>query len=193
MTKIANIRLKSKLYYYAAHVTAVYDGDTFTVDIDLGLGIWRRGEKIRLWKVNAPEVRGDESATGKEVRDFVRGLILEKDILLRTILDKRGSDRTEKYGRLLGEVLLEGEDGAVITLNELLLDQGMGVPMDAGGSVVRAAGRPAGAAQALPAAIHCPYCGEARRVDQETATVAQCPNCLDEPFVLPRVASTHPA
>jgi micrococcal nuclease len=106
MPTIGDLRLGSKLYYYAATVTDVYDGDTFTVDMDLGLGMGRRGQRIRLWKVNAPEVRGAEREQGLAVRDYVRALILEKTVLLRTILDKRGVDSTEKFGRLLGEVLV---------------------------------------------------------------------------------------
>jgi micrococcal nuclease len=182
MTTMPDLRLQSKLYYYAGHVTSVYDGDTFTVDLDLGLGIWRQSQTIRLWKVNTPEVRGADKERGLEVRDFVAALILDKVILLRTILDKRGSDRTEKFGRLLGEALVPGEDGEVINLNELLLEQGMAVPMDESGSTVRGTGRPAGEQQALPDAVHCPYCGEVRLVDATTAWVAQCPNCLDEPY-----------
>lgn len=36
MNTHSDIRLTSKLYYYAADVTDVYDGDTITVDLDLG-------------------------------------------------------------------------------------------------------------------------------------------------------------
>ena len=79
MTTIPDLRLKSRLYYYAGHVTSVYDGDTFTADVDLGLGLWRRDQIIRLWKVNAPEVRGASRVEGLRVRDFVRGLILDRD------------------------------------------------------------------------------------------------------------------
>jgi len=36
------------LYYYRAEVQSVYDGDTCTLNIDLGLGTWAHHEKIRL-------------------------------------------------------------------------------------------------------------------------------------------------
>ena len=42
--------MKHTLYNYKAIVTSVYDGDTCTVDIDLGLHSWIRGEKLRLAK-----------------------------------------------------------------------------------------------------------------------------------------------
>ena len=103
--------------------------------------------------------------------------------------DKRGADRTEKFGRLLGEVLVEGTDGAVVSLNDLLLEKGMALPVDAGGSTIRAVGRPADQAQAAPPAIRCPYCGEVRAVEQANGLVAQCTNCLDGAFSLARGAA----
>lgn len=36
------------LYHYRAEVVDVYDGDTVTVDLDLGFHVWVRSEKIRL-------------------------------------------------------------------------------------------------------------------------------------------------
>ncbi len=52
--------MKENLYHYRAVVVSVYDGDTCTVDIDLGLNTWVRGEKLRLYRINAPELRGSE-------------------------------------------------------------------------------------------------------------------------------------
>ena len=179
MSPLASLKSKSKLYYYVAQVTAVYDGDTLTVDLDLGLGLWRHAQTIRLWRVNTPEVKGAEKERGLQVRDFVRKLVLNKPILLRTILDLRGADRTEKFGRLLGEVLIEDESGEQINLNELLLAQGMGLPVNEGGTTLRAL-PPADSTAPLPAAVPCPYCGQLRAVEAATALIVQCPNCLDE-------------
>lgn len=186
MTTLSDLRLKSKLYYYVGHVTSVYDGDTFTVDLDLGLGLWRRGQTVRLWKVNTPELQGADRERGLQVRDFVRDLIQDKAILLRTILDKRGDDRTEKFGRLLGEALVPGEDGEALNVNELLLARGMAVAMDEGGTLVRVVSRPPGEHRGPAQAVLCPFCGEARPVDLQAGLVGQCPNCLDGPFALPQ-------
>jgi micrococcal nuclease len=49
--------MEHKLYHYKARVVDVYDGDTCTVDIDLGLSTWIHGEKLRLYRINAPEVK----------------------------------------------------------------------------------------------------------------------------------------
>ncbi len=178
MTSHADLRIQSKLYYYVANVTAVYDGDTITVDLDLGLGVWRHGQTIRLWKVNTPELKGVDRERGLAVRDLVSKLVLNKSVLVRTILDKRGEDRNEKFGRLLGEVLVPSEDGAAepTNLNELLLAQGLALPMGEDGSRSRSIA-PAGTP--LPSTIKCPFCGQTRPIDPVTATVEQCPNCLD--------------
>lgn len=178
---------RSMLYYYRAYVVSVYDGDTITVDMDLGMGITKRRQVIRLWKINAPEVRGPERPQGLKVRDYVQDLILEKDVLVRTILDKRGQDRTEKFGRLLGEILAEDESGSLLNINELLLKNKMAVPLGEDGSTV-AQVTGTRSLRDLPKQIPCHYCGENRRLLVEDLSadwiVAQCPNCLDASYSL---------
>jgi endonuclease YncB( thermonuclease family) len=105
-----------KLYYYKANITAVYDGDTCTADIDLGLHTIRKGEKIRLSRINAPEVRGVQRQQGLISRDFIRNLILDKEVLIQTLKDKKG-----KYGRFLGEIWLINEDGSLSNVNDLMV------------------------------------------------------------------------
>lgn len=178
-------RIRDALYHYKADVLEVYDGDTITVNLDLGLRIWQHNERIRLWKINTPEVRGPEREAGLAVRDYVRGLILGKTVIIRTILDKRGEDQTGKYGRLLGEVLLPDGSGNLININELLLAEGKARPMGADGSSPPA--EPATrsmAPSALPEQITCPYCGETRAVNVAEGEVQACSNCLDEAFKL---------
>jgi micrococcal nuclease len=97
----------------------VYDGDTCTVDIDLGLSTWIRGEKIRLYRINAPELRGAEREAGLQARDFLRGQIEGKKVLIQTI-----KDRKEKFGRYLAEIWLEADDGSRVNINDLLVQQG---------------------------------------------------------------------
>ncbi len=180
-----DVRVQASLYHYAADVTEVYDGDTITVDIDLGLNIWKRGEKLRLWRINTPEVKGESRVAGLAARDYLRGLVEGRQVLLRTILDKRGDDSTEKYGRLLAEVLVpEIRDGVIesyINVNEDLLQRGYALPMGADGSMTR---RVAGTDVLPPDHIACPYCGEIRQVDPVRGVVAECPNCLDDAYAL---------
>lgn len=110
--------MKNSLYTYNALVTAVYDGDTITVDIDLGLKTWIKGEKIRLHRINAPELRGADRPKGLKSRDFLREQILDKEIVIETIKDKKG-----KYGRYLGELFLVKGDKK-ININDLLVEKG---------------------------------------------------------------------
>lgn len=90
-------------YHYEALVTEVYDGDTITVDLDLGFGIWMRDQKIRLYGINAPEVRGEEREDGLKTRNFLREMILDERVIVRTHKDRKG-----KYGRWLGTVIQDG-------------------------------------------------------------------------------------
>jgi micrococcal nuclease len=103
---------------YPATVTAVYDGDTFTMDVDLGMGVVLVDQKIRLLFYDAPEVRGEEREQGLVVRDRVREMILGKSVTLRTDDDKKG-----KYGRWLGEIIVI-TDERELDLGSSLLEHG---------------------------------------------------------------------
>ncbi|AFH48130.1 Hypothetical protein IALB_0418 [Ignavibacterium album JCM 16511] len=105
--------MDKQLYHYRAKVISVYDGDTCTLDIDLGLHTWIRGEKIRLNRINAPELKGKERNKGLASRDFLKSLILDKEIIIETIKDTK-----EKFGRYLGEIWLKDKNGNFININD---------------------------------------------------------------------------
>lgn len=90
------------MYTYKAFVKDVYDGDTITVDIDLGFGIFYKDQKIRFARINAPEIRGEERERGLKSRDRLRELILDKYVILKTHKDEK-----EKYGRYVADIFLE--------------------------------------------------------------------------------------
>jgi micrococcal nuclease len=102
------------LYHYKAIITEVYDGDTVTANIDLGFNIWLNDQKLRLYEINAPEVRGIERVQGEKSRNFLRGLVLNKEVIIETI-----KDRKEKYGRYLVRIWLNGKN-----VNDLLVNNG---------------------------------------------------------------------
>jgi micrococcal nuclease len=106
-------------YIYDALVTGVYDGDSITVDIDLGFDIVVKNQKIRLAKIDAPEVRGVTREEGLKTRDYLRNLILGEKVLIKTMKDKKG-----KYGRYLGFVYYSEEK---IEINTLLIVEGLAV------------------------------------------------------------------
>jgi len=93
------------MYTYKAHVVSVYDGDTVTVDIDLGFDVHLRGLKVRLYGINAPELKGSTRSQGLISRDALRSRVLDKDITIKTL-----EDRQEKYGRWLGILTVDGEE-----------------------------------------------------------------------------------
>lgn len=103
------------MYEYKAFVRKVYDGDTVTVDLDLGFDVCLQKQKIRLLRINAPEVRGSERPQGLISRDRLREKIGNKWVRIKTQKDKKGT-----WGRWLGEIWLEEE-----CINDWLLSEGL--------------------------------------------------------------------
>ena len=106
--------------YNIKKVTKVVDGDTIDVDIDLGFNI-SYTQRVRLAGIDTPESRtkdAREKALGLEVKNKVKSAIdSAKTVIIKTELP----DSTEKYGRILGWVYL---DGAAKSLNEQLIEEG---------------------------------------------------------------------
>lgn len=94
------------MFTFRAHVSAVYDADTITVDVDLGFHQKSEEIKLRLFGIDAPEMRGPEKVAGRVSRDWLRKQILGKEVVIRTYKDGRGKG---KYGRWLADVFA-GDD-----------------------------------------------------------------------------------
>ena len=109
------------LYFYKAVITSVYDGDTITATFDLGMRIKREGLKVRLYGINAPELRGETLIEGRASRDFLRELILGKEAVIQTMKDKKG-----KYGRYLGKIWLE-KDNQWLCVNDAMVKEGFAI------------------------------------------------------------------
>jgi micrococcal nuclease len=113
-------------YVYRAKCVSVYDGDTMTVDLDLGFGVWMKKQKLRLFGINAPEMRGEEKERGKISRDAVRGMAPEGcELVVSTHKDKKG-----KYGRWLASVYCTSKsnpDGPMMCINDALVSRGLAV------------------------------------------------------------------
>ena len=118
-------------YTYRAHFVSAYDGDTVTLNIDLGFNIVRHNERIRLFGIDTPEIRGPERKEGVMVRDFVSDVLNVAESLFITTQ----KDRSGKYGRMLGVLwpqmpkwhhLHKEFDGR--SLNQILLDVDMAKP-----------------------------------------------------------------
>jgi len=112
------------LYIYKATVTSVYDGDTLTVDIDLGFSVVLRNIKLRLLGINTPELRGGTTETksyARQARDYVREKCLGKEIYVES--HKKG-----KYGRYLATIWhIENDEKSEKSINDLLLENNLAV------------------------------------------------------------------
>ena len=98
------------MYEYKCRILRVIDGDTVDVDIDLGFGIWRHRERVRLFGIDTPESRTRdlvEKKFGLAAKKFVRdNLPIGSIQTLVTMKDKKGKSR-----RILATFKLE--DGAI--------------------------------------------------------------------------------
>ena len=91
--------------FYPSEVISIYDGDTITVEINLGFGI-SKTERLRLYGLDAPEMRGVEKPEGIISRDALRKKILGKQVRIETLKnDKKG-----KYGRIIATIWLGDEN-----------------------------------------------------------------------------------
>jgi len=99
-------------YVYKAFIKEVYDGDTCTATVSLGFNISIE-IKIRLYGINAPEMRGGEKGQGIRSREYLKSMILGKELLIKTHKDK-----TEKYGRWLAEIFVDDENVNQIMVND---------------------------------------------------------------------------
>lgn len=109
------------LFMYKAHATRVYDGDTCTVDLDLGFDIFQR-HSIRLKGINTPELKGATRIAGLAARDALAGMIEGREVIVRTHKDK-----AEKYGRYLGTIFVQQGD-VLVDVNEYMVRAGHAIP-----------------------------------------------------------------
>ena len=102
------------LYTYKARCISVYDGDSVTLDVDLGFNHWMLNQKIRLLGIDTPEIRGPERPEGLVSAERLRGLIEGKDVIMVSHRDRAG-----KYGRWLATIYIDNTN-----INQLLLEEG---------------------------------------------------------------------
>jgi micrococcal nuclease len=104
------------MYQYKIKDIRVVDGDTIEASIDLGFNIFLK-QFIRLSNINAPEIK----TLNEEVKKY--GLRaknkLEEYINSGTevIVATQNPNKSEKYGRVLGEVYVQGHN---LTASEYL-------------------------------------------------------------------------
>jgi len=98
--------------YRVKTVIAVVDGDTIDVEIDLGFDI-SITKRVRLAGIDTPESRTtnkEEKVLGLEVKELLKKkLKAASNIVIRT----EKPDSSEKYGRVLGWLYLDGDGESV--------------------------------------------------------------------------------
>jgi micrococcal nuclease len=111
---------KDPYIYKIKSVGRVVDGDTIDASIDLGFDVSLE-KRIRLAGVDTPESRTtdkEEKALGLDAKNWLKHRLEEaKDIIIRTQLP----DSTEKYGRIIGQLYINGEE---VSLNKQMINEG---------------------------------------------------------------------
>ncbi len=108
-----------EFYTHKGKVVEVYDGDTITIEVDLGF-YTKVTEKFRLMYINAPEIRGEQKPQGLISKQWLVDKVLNKNIIVKTT-----KDRKEKYGRYLAEIFLLND---TISLNQQMINEGLAIP-----------------------------------------------------------------
>jgi micrococcal nuclease len=117
------------MYEYRCKVLKVVDGDTVDVDIDLGFGIVLTDERVRIMGIDTPESRTSdkvEDIFGEAAKARVKEL-LHGDAILKTEVNKDGEDMKGKFGRILGDFIVEEYEGQPRMLTEVLIEEGHAV------------------------------------------------------------------
>jgi len=109
------------MYRYNVAVTRVVDGDTVDVDIDLGFGMTYKKQRVRMMGIDTPESRTrdlEEKFYGKQSKYFLQDLL--KDQKIQLVSHDKG-----KFGRILGELFIEGNE---LSINQQMIDNYHAVP-----------------------------------------------------------------
>jgi len=110
------------MYEYKCKVVKVVDGDTVDVDIDLGFGVWLRDERVRIMGIDTPESRTRdkvEKVFGLAAKKRLKEL-LKNGAVLKTQVNKDGEDMKGKFGRILGDFMVE--DDKMVT--DIMIQEG---------------------------------------------------------------------
>jgi len=110
------------MYEYKCKILRVVDGDTVDIDIDLGFGIWMHKERVRMMGIDTPESRTRdkvEKAFGLASKDRLKELLPIGSIQhLKTEIDRSGEDKKGKFGRILGDFIVDDKRATDILIEE---------------------------------------------------------------------------
>jgi micrococcal nuclease len=109
------------MFEYRATILRIVDGDTVDVDLDLGFKIVLSDERVRIAGIDTPESRTkdpEEKKFGLASKERLKEL-LGKTAVIRTMKP----DSKEKFGRILGDFIVDGK-----SVSEILIEEGYAVP-----------------------------------------------------------------
>ena len=110
------------MYEYKALINRIIDGDTVDIDIALGFGVWLRDERVRIMGIDTPESRTSDTTEkqfGLAAKARLKELIPEGSMqVLKTEVNKNGEDMKGKFGRILGDFLIEKKKVTEILVGE---------------------------------------------------------------------------
>ena len=112
------------MYEYKVNIIKVIDGDTVDVDIDLGFGMWIKDERVRIMGIDTPESRTRdkvEKQFGLASKARLKALLGKKGVL-KTQVNKKGEDMKGKFGRILGDFIVNDK-----RVSEVLVSEGHAV------------------------------------------------------------------
>jgi micrococcal nuclease len=107
--------MEDSMYEYRVkQVLKVVDGDTIDVDIDLGFNI-SYTQRVRLAGIDTPESRTKDLAEKKLGLESKKHLTELLKSATQIVIRTEKPDSTEKYGRILGWIFLDGSSESVNT------------------------------------------------------------------------------
>ena len=101
------------MYEYYCQLIRVINGNTIEAEIDLGFNITIL-QKIRVYGIDDTE---------ESMRALIK--LTPRKFVCQTVYNKRG-----KIGRTLGYIFAEDEDGTLLNINEILIEQGLAKKYD---------------------------------------------------------------
>jgi len=109
------------MYEYSCKVDRVVDGDTIDVVLNLGFDIMFKS-RVRLYGIDTPESRTrdlDEKARGKMASAFLKEAVENGS---KVVIETKLKDSRGKYGRVLGNVVVDG-----LNINEAMIEKFLAV------------------------------------------------------------------
>jgi micrococcal nuclease len=114
----ASLRLEDIcMICYLATILRVIDGDTVDAQVDLGFGVYIK-RHIRLAGINTAKA---DTEVGIDATHYLTSKVLNRTVTLGVDAHRA----TEKYGRILGTLIVDG-----VNINADLVQLGFAVPYD---------------------------------------------------------------